>query len=228
MLNMTVELQHAEAAKARAERLYACMSLKNKARFNRLLVREVAKLTRQHVKEQRGLDGKPWEKKKRAPNKQVLKKIAQQKRLRVQSSPEEGVLSYKSPRDGVKARIHQEGLSEVFTLKKQQAAAEKSATGKRLLAEATPSQLRTLKELGANVSRLQQQKGGLPQSRAGLIIRDMRGGRMRRSIARLAARSSWIIDYPARSFMGLREDEYNEVGSRIFKRILEDVANGRV
>ncbi len=221
---VTSELIGADAALRRAEWLFAAMSPRNKRRYNYYLGLEAGKLARGHVKAQRGLDERPWAKRAAKPSKRVLTRIARRNRLLIYSDPDTGTVTWRKNIDGVRARIHQEGIPGKASVRTgAQMRLMKIAGGKPAgVAPATDAQRLALKRLGADTSNLHN----VSWLRAGVILKYLR--RKAAGTEKAPRKTQWNIPVPPRSFLGATAAERAELGRRVFRKILDDVAKGRV
>jgi phage gpG-like protein len=233
-IQVTSQLVGGEALRVRAERIFALMSLKNKARYNYHLAQKVGRIARLHIKEQTGIDGKRWAPRKRDPSKKLLKTMGRKKELITFSNASGATITYRNTKRGRKARMNQEGI----TLNMQAKTREEMIADLRKMVQtgfgdgvadpATSRQIGALFAIGADIPALQSHVNGLNWLRAGVIIKSMRrraagGG----SYAKVRKRN-WKILYPARSFLGLTPEEAMQVGDDLLVKMLEDVKQGRV
>lgn len=223
---VTSELIGAERAEQRAMALYAAMSLRHKRRYNYYLALEAGKLARAHTKAQQDLDGRPFAKRAMKPAKKVLTRLAQRKRLLITSDADAGTVTWRKALAGIVARVHQEGHSgKARALKRaEMRALQLPGNLPAGSAPASKGQLRSLRRLKVDVNAPKLRN--LTWLRAGVIIKYLR----RRQAGTLKAprQTQWQVPVPARSFLGASPAERRDLASRVFKKILSDVDQGRV
>lgn len=233
-MKITSELIGGDALLTRAERIFALMSLKNKARYNYRLAQKVGQVARLHIKEQSGIDGRPWAKRKSNPSKKLLKTMARKKELLTFSNASGATITYRDTERGRRARMNQEGITlnmQAKTREEMIASVSKmvqTGFGDGVADPATPRQVGALFAIGADIAALQSHKNGLNWLRAGVIIKCMRRRAAGGGSYTKARKRNWKILYPARSFLGLTPEEAMQIGDELLEKMIEDIKTGRV
>ncbi|MBL4761385.1 MAG: phage virion morphogenesis protein [Gammaproteobacteria bacterium] len=191
------------------------------AKRKRLLARVGRKVrvkSRKRLREQKDLNGRPWEKRSGKSKRKMLRGMS--KRIAVYSSPEKVDITFSNALTGKIAKAHQEGIDEVMT----------SAKMRRLKgqpdydAPATRKQAKSLRDAGYKI-RKKKGKGWKKPSlkhitetmtigQAGLVLRVLRDE---------ASKKSWTIPLPKRSFLGASERDVTELVDEILEDILKPV-----
>ncbi|WP_299594331.1 phage virion morphogenesis protein [uncultured Microbulbifer sp.] len=188
------------------------------AKRKRLLAqvgRKVRVFSRKRLRQQRGIDGQPWEARK-SGNRKMLRGIS--KRMQVKTDPEKTVIGFK---DGMTAGIayqHQHGVTEHWTADK----AEQVYGQPDYDAPATRKQAKALREEGYKVRRgsgrgwrrpsLKWVTENMTVGQAGIILRSMRDAE---------PSASWKIPLPARTFLGVNLTEIRELATTLIDETLE-------
>ncbi|MCO1336391.1 hypothetical protein MO867_18825 [Microbulbifer sp. OS29] len=172
--------------------------------------------SRKRLREQRGLDGKSWKKRKNG-KKKMLRGLS--KKMRARSVGLSGEVFFANGKTAEIAYQHQHGMPEEWTGKK----AEKVYGKPDYKDPATRYQARALKKEGYKV-RLPNGRKKKPTMRwimenlslgqAGLILRILRDD---------PGESRWVIELPDRSFLGTTRQEIDKLASMIF-----DETSGRI
>lgn len=179
--------------------------------------RIVGKGSKQRIKDQTDLDGKPFTPRKdlrdeKKSRKKMLKGWI--KKIKHKVNDDDSVTIFVAGRSSAKARQHQEGFKQRISKKNL-----KRANPQSQLAPATRSQAKALKQQGFRWPwRENKGKSGRPKKgkkrtikwivenltigQAGAILRDMRGK---------SGKQSWEIVVPARSFLGADGSEKSRI-----------------
>ncbi|WP_299580916.1 phage virion morphogenesis protein [uncultured Microbulbifer sp.] len=178
--------------------------------------RKVRTYSRKRLREQRDLNGKPWQARKKKGNRRMLRGLS--KKLRSKATPEKAVIDFK---DSVTAGIaykHQHGVSERWNAEK----AEKVYGQPDYDAPATREQAKALRKEGYKIRRvnghgwkqpsLKWVTENLSLGQAGVILRSMREAEPKKS---------WVIPLPDRSFLGVTQKEVEELATTIIDQTLE-------
>ncbi|WP_143732648.1 phage virion morphogenesis protein [Microbulbifer sp. GL-2] len=186
-------------------------------RVGAIIARKVRTYSRKRLREQKGLDGKAWEKRKKKDRKKMLRGLS--KKMRSKGVELGGEVFFVDGKTAEIAHQHQYGEPEEWTSKK----AEKVYGQPDYGAPATSYQARALKKEGYKVRlpggrkkkpTMRWIKENLSLGQAGLILRTLRDDpRLNR----------WVIELPERDFLGVTEREVSELASKIF-----DETSGRV
>ena len=136
---LETELVGGDEALRRAEVLIAAMSPARKRRINRWLAGRVASFSQVRTKQQMGLDGSPWAQRKYVPGKPVLEKIADRKRLLIYSDAGEGTVTYRDTGTGIRAMVHQAGISMRMSALRGQAMREMKLADGRTAKQSPPT-----------------------------------------------------------------------------------------
>lgn len=166
--------------------------------INRALARKVASFSRARIRQQRGLDGRAWEGRKKGRGK-MLRGLS--KRMQIQANADTGKIRFAG---GKVAYKQQHGYKETFDANK--AAQRGGSSGDTDNKPATRSQARRLKTLGYRRRRGKRYTKptqawimhNMSMSQAGAIIRAMAGG---------TSRDEWTVELPARSFLGVTSED---------------------
>ena len=177
------------------------------------MARKVRTYSRKRLRAQRGLDGMPWEKRKTGSRK-MLRGIS--KRLRTKSDSSGGMVHLADRITGQIAFAHQHGIAEEWTGQK----AEKVYGKPDYSAPATRRQARALKAEGYVVRLPGGRKkkptmrwisDNLTQGQAGFILQTLRDE---------PRKNRWVIDLPARSFLGAEAGEIEDLATSIFEETI--------
>ena len=178
--------------------------------------KKVRSNARKRLREQKGLDGKKWEKRKSPSRKKMLRGLS--KRLVVKSNPNHAVVTFDHVKTGGIAKAHQDGHDETFTKSK---AKRRDRDLSYYDDPATKKQARALKEAGFKIRR-KNGKGwkkatmkwitdNMTIGHAGLVLKTLRNEE---------SKDSWVISLPARSFLGATESEIKEMSQTIFDQTI--------
>ncbi|WHI46799.1 phage virion morphogenesis protein [Microbulbifer sp. VAAF005] len=185
-------------------------------RIGGTLARKVRTYSRKRLREQRGLDDKSWEKRKKGPKRQrgkgkMLRGFS--KRMRARSTGLGGEVFFADKNTAQIAYQHQHGIAEEWDGQK----AEKVYGKPDYKAPATRRQARALKKEGYKVRlpggrkkkpTLRWITENLTLGQAGLILQVLRDE---------PKENSWVIELPERSFLGTTDREVSELADMIFK-----------
>lgn len=179
------------------------------------LARKVRVFSRKRLREQRGLDGAAWQKRKRG-NKKMLRGLS--KRLFAQGAGGGAVVRFYGLTGSIAYR-QQHGLDEVMTASRMQKIHGKDDQDK----PATKQQARALREEGfkgrvngrlrkVSLSWISEH---FTQAQAGIVLRQLRDEK---------AKQSWTIPLPARSFLGVTEAERQQLTTELVNSLVARMA----
>jgi len=177
--------------------------------------RKVRVASRQRLRQQRDINGRPWAPRKSQSKRKMLRGLS--KRMAVYSDPKKVDITFDNGVVGKIARAQQEGIATGMTAQKMQRIHGEPDYG----APATRSQAKALRAEGYKIRRangkgwknatLKWITENLTIGQAGIILRLMRDK---------ASTSSWVIPLPARSFLGASEKDVNAMVDTIFENTL--------
>ncbi|WHI45032.1 phage virion morphogenesis protein [Microbulbifer sp. VAAF005] len=183
-------------------------------RIGGTLARKVRTYSRKRLREQKDLNGKSWEKRKKrrqGKGKKMLRGMS--KRMRTRSTGLGGEVFFADKNTAQIAYQHQHGIAEEWDGQK----AEKVYGQPDYKAPATRRQARALKKEGYKVRlpggrkkkpTLRWITENLTLGQAGLILQVLRDE---------PKENSWVIELPERSFLGTTDREVSELADMIFK-----------
>lgn len=189
-------------------------------RMNGQMARKVRVAGRKNLRQQRNIDGTPWAARKGKSNRKMLRGLS--KRMVTKGSAKAGVVSFNNHGIGRTARQQQDGLTEIMTASKMQ----RIHGAPNYSDPATRQQAKRLREAGFK-ARKKSGKGyknvtikyiteKLTMGQAGLILRQLTDK---------ATKKSWAIRLPARSFLGVTEQQINAMVQTVFNQTIN--AKGR-
>lgn len=179
-------------------------------RINGQIVRKVKSASRKRLRSQRNINGTPWARRADDSKRKMMRKLG--RKMETRYNDRNAIVKFSTPAIGRVATAQQKGIDETFT----KAKAEKRYGTPDYDAPATRKQAKALKKEGFK----QRRRDGKPfkptirwftenmkQGQAGLILREMRD---KPSI------NSWVIELPARTFLGATEQEIDGMVQTIF------------
>jgi phage virion morphogenesis protein len=177
--------------------------------------RKVRTYSRRRLREQRDLNGQPWQARKKGKRK-MLRGLS--KKMRSKATPEKAAIDFKDPITAGIAYKHQHGVTEHWNAQK----AEKVYGQPDYDAPATRAQTKALRKEGYKIRRangrgwkqpsLKWVTENLSVGQAGIILRSMRDAK---------AKQSWEIPLSERSFLGVTQKEVEELATTIIDQTLE-------
>lgn len=199
--------------------------------LNRRLGREVIRVSRQRIRQQRQIDGSAFTGRRNGRKKKMLSKLMKSNQVKVWAGSKGAKVSWKNSLTGKIARAHQEGFKEPYSAsrikREERKLGEPSPDG-----TATAAQAKALVDLGykrvvgkyksgkkkgeSRKKRVSQKwiRENMSAGQAGIIIRLLRED---------APKQFWNVEVPAREFFGLSKKEIQELGNEIVDDILEQV-----
>ncbi|MGI1677567.1 MAG: phage virion morphogenesis protein [Cellvibrionaceae bacterium] len=184
------------------------------------LMQQTRKQSRERIKQQRDLNGKPFAPRKDNKNKRkMLRQLG--KKLIIRTTPDKGTLKINNPVGGRIAKEQQDGITEVMTSQKM-----KRIHGKPDYdGPATRRQAKALREVGYKVKRksgkgwktpsLKWMTENLTLGQAGLITRLMRDEK---------SKTQWEIKLPSRAFLGATDEEVKTMINTIYDETIKQRA----
>ncbi|MGH1374405.1 MAG: phage virion morphogenesis protein [Cellvibrionaceae bacterium] len=190
-------------------------------RLNGQMARKVRVQSRKRLREQRGLDGQPWEKRKGRSRRKMLRGYS--KLLRARGTAAAGIVDIKTGAASSGARAHQDGIASTMTASKM----AKIHGEPDYSAPATRTQAKSLKAEGYKRPRAK----GKGKSKATIkwIVENLtvgQAGQILRSMRDAPDKQSWIIQLPARSFLGATEKEIEGMVQTVFNQTVNAKPRG--
>jgi hypothetical protein len=199
-----MELRGAEQAVAHLGRMV--LNPQKQRRLLQRMGRAVVTATRLRVRRQKDVAGRDFTRRKRAPNRTMIRRITRHLRLAVER--DRVTIYIGSGRVGTVARQLQEGVTQQVTARQAQRQSERSAAGKKG-PSATRKQARRLRELGFRKSQ-KWLMDTFTAKQAGYVIR---------KIEEREPQAAWTITLPARAFLGVSTQDRPELGRLILAEL---------
>lgn len=208
-------IHHSVSGHSRAVTAVRALALPSHQRRRLLgqIGRTVRTATRKRLRSQTGLDGSSWTPRKRREARKMLRGIG--KTLRVRPGEYTVDIGPTNPVANRIASAQQHGTDEVMTARKM-AVIHRRGDGK----PATKRQAKALQEAGFKIKQPGTAPGkgwrratqrwittNLTRQRAGLILRELRGG---------TSKQSWVLPLAERSFLGATEHDVKTISDIIF------------
>ncbi len=171
---------------------------------------EVRKASRKNIREQKDYLGQRFAARKKG-RKKMLTGLG--RKMSAFATSDKGVVTWRNPVLGRIAKSQQEGINQTFDASKR----TKQQGKKTANDNATIDQARSLKKEGYRrpsngrlvVVTIKWIRENLTVAQAGYILRTMRG----------AGKTTWELPLPARAFLGIDNNELNQIITRIFDNI---------
>lgn len=212
---MQVETSFNDYLKLKQQLHFLKLTPAKQKRLHRALARKTRTLSRKRIREQRNIDGSPWDRRKGKSRKKMLKGMS--KGMIAAGNAKRGLIYYKDNTTGRVARIHQDGIDQSFTPSK--AKRNKRPGEPDYDANATQAQARALLDEGYMVRKRGKARRkpsqrwirqNLTVGQAGLILRVLRGK---------PAKKNWTIHMPERSFLGVSREDVGVLYDEIIKQM---------
>lgn len=183
------------------------------------MARKVLVYSRKRIRLQRNIDGSTYEERADGSRKKMLKKILSNKHAYAWGLKDRGEVGFRKKRTGHIGAAHQEGVKFTYTKAKALKALEKAKPDYK--APATRKQARRLKQLGykkpgKGATTLKWIQANLNQGQAGFLIRLLKKDQ---------PKQRWDISLPKRSFLGVDDNERQELLELANKLVLKLVLN---
>ncbi|WFQ78530.1 hypothetical protein PXH59_12460 [Xenorhabdus sp. SF857] len=172
----------------------------------------VIQAAKRNVRNQRSPEGESWPARKTPWRKKMLRNMP--KLLHIREMPEISAVrlylqggKYPPVNAGLVGSVQQNGMKARITRK---AASESNETKTvDLTRKATIKQAKKLRDLGYQVKKGKRlRKPTIKEITEKMLF--IKAGKKIRELSGKAAKSSWTVDIPARTFLGLNDDEFNK------------------
>lgn len=214
---MTVRIDISGHLRLRQQLQLLKLSPARRQRLGGTLARKVRIYSRRRLRQQSDLDGKAWEARK-SGKKKMLRGLS--KRMGAKGDHGGGKVFFTDRSTGQVAYAQQHGVPEAWSAEK----AEKVYGKPDYRGPCTRRQARALKQEGYKVRMaggrrkkptMKWMLENLTLGQAGLILRTIRDD--------LNPKKSWVVELPARSFLGVEPRELDELASLIFDETIQRV-----